>query len=369
MTIPFLDLKAQYESIKDEVESAVLEVLASGGYVLGPKVEALENEIAEYCETDYAVAVASGTDALILILDALGVGPGDEVITTPFTFFATAESISRVGATPVFVDIQPSSFNIDPEAVREVMTDRTKAIIPVHLFGRAAEIDEIDALAAGRGVAVIEDACQAIGARYKGKRIGSLGIAAAFSFYPTKNLGGMGDGGIVTTSDAKLASRIKLLRDHGSPKRYYHSALGYNSRLDAIQAVVLSIKLRHLDDWNEARRSRAARYSKPLGQFGIAVPEAGEADSHVFHLYTARSAHRDAIVEGLADAGIACGIYYPLPLHLQEVYRELGYAKGSLPEAEKASKEVFSLPLYPELTVTQVDEVVETISSVLESIS
>lgn len=369
MTIPFLDLKAQYEQIKEEVEASVLEVLRSGAYILGPKVGELEAEIAEYCGTRHAVAVASGTDALVLVLDALGIGPGDEVITTPFTFFATAESISRVGATPVFVDIEPGSFNIDPQAISGAITERTKAIIPVHLFGRPADMDPINAIAAGRDLVVIEDACQAIGAEYKGRRAGGIGRAAAFSFYPTKNLGGLGDGGMVTLDDADLTARIKLLRDHGSPKRYYHSALGYNSRLDAIQAVVLSIKLKYLDSWNEARLAIARRYSAGLEPLGIGVPKIEEGSSHVFHLYTARSNRRDEIVAVLHKSGVACGIYYPLPLHLQEVYKGLGYRKGSLPETERAAAEVFSLPIYPELGEDRVDEVVEIVENVLSKVA
>lgn len=363
--IPFLDLKAQYNSIKSEVESAVLDVLRSGEYVLGPRVEAFEKRVADYCGTAYAVAVASGTDALVLTLQSLGIGPGDEVVTTPFTFFATAESISRVGAVPVFADIEPSSFNIDPNSIEGKITSKTKAIIPVHLFGRPADMDEINALASERGIAVIEDACQAMGASYKGRKAGSLGKAAAFSFYPTKNLGGVGDGGIITTDDFEIASKAKLLRDHGSTRRYHHRMIGYNSRLDAIQAAILSVKLRYLDVWNEERRSRAEKYSSLLGSLGLGVPDSGEDRLHVYHLYTIRSSQRDEIAEGFRKAGIGCGIYYPVPLHLQEVYEGLGYRRGSLPEAEKAADEVLSLPIYPELSDDQVEEVADIIRSVL----
>ncbi len=365
IAIPFLDLKAQYDGIKEEVEATVLEVLRSGEYILGPRVEAFEREVADYCGTKYAVAVASGTDALALILDSLGIGPGDEVVTTPFTFFATAESVSRVGAVPVFADIEPSSFNIDANSIEAKITSKTKAIIPVHLFGRPADMDEINALAAERGIAVVEDACQAMGASYKGKKVGSLGKAAAFSFYPTKNLGGVGDGGIITTDDFEIASRAKLLRDHGSTRRYHHREIGYNSRLDAIQAAILSIKLKRLDAWNGERRSKARKYSSLLGPLGLAVPDNGEDRVHVYHLYTVRSSRRDEIAEGLKKAGIGCGIYYPLPLHLQEVYEGLGYRRGSLPEAEKAAEEVLSLPIYPELADAQIEEVAAAVRSVL----
>ncbi|MHB0976689.1 MAG: DegT/DnrJ/EryC1/StrS family aminotransferase [Candidatus Aquicultorales bacterium] len=366
VAVPFLDIKTQYEEIKSEVEPAVLEVLSSAAYVLGPKVEAFEKALAEYCGTEQAIGLASGTDALILILDALGIGPGDEVVTTPFTFFATAESISRVGAKPVFVDIEPDTFNIDPRLVEKALSSRTKAIMPVHLFGRLADMKAINSLAEERGVHVIEDACQAIGASRDGVKAGALGTAAAFSFYPTKNLGAVGDGGAVTTNDPALADRIRLLRDHGSPKRYFHAALGYNSRLDAIQAVVLSIKLSHLDAWNDARRGLADRYSKSLEHLGITVPSSSDSGSHAYHLYTCRSRARDAIVGELQKRSIGCGVYYPLPLHLQEVYRKLGYHKGSLPEAERAAGEVFSLPMYPELTAVQVDETAEAVRSAAE---
>lgn len=365
MAIPFLDLKLQYEEIRNAVEPAVLELLASGSYILGQQVQSFEQKLAGYCGAEYAVGVASGTDALILILDALGVGPGDEVITTPFTFFATAEAISRVGATPVFVDIDPGSFNIDPEAVSGAITERTKAIMPVHLYGQPAEMDSLNAVAADAGLFVVEDACQAIGSEYNGRRAGSLGAAAAFSFYPTKNLGGVGDGGAVVTSDPEIASRIRLLRDHASPKRYYHTSLGYNSRLDAIQAAVLSIKLDHLDRWNAARRRVAERYRSLLGSLSLVLPEESRDVSHVYHLFTCRSRERDRVVASLAEDGIASGVYYPLPLHLQEAYRELGYGEGSLPAAEKASKEVFSLPIYPELTDSAVDAVAESIRRAL----
>lgn len=363
MRIPLMDLAAQYEAVKSEIDRAVQRVLASGKYVLGQTVEEFERSLAAYCGTKHAVGLASGTDALILALDAVGVGPGDEVITTPFTFFATAEAISRVGATPVFVDIEPRTYNIDPAAIEPAITERTKAVIPVHIFGHPADMKPIVEIGKRHKLKVIEDACQAIGAEYRGARVGALADAACFSFFPTKNLGGCGDGGALTTNDAGLAGRIRLLREHGSKKKYQHSVLGYNSRLDALQAAILQVKLRHLDNWNDARRLLAHRYNELLGGLPVRTPFEDADVKHVYHLYIIRARERGALEEALGAAGIAFGVYYPVPLHLQEVYEPLGVPAGSLPKSEAASTETLALPLYPELPIKFQDEVAKAVRS------
>ncbi len=361
MTIPLLDLKAQYASCRAEIDAAIDEVISGAGFIGGPKVKQLEEEIAAFCGTKYAVGCASGTDALILALEAMGVGAGDEVITTPFTFVATAESISRVGATPVFVDIQADTYNIDPAAIEAAITPRTAAIMPVHIFGQAAEMDEISRIAEARGLLVIEDACQAIGGSYKGRPVGSLGNAAAFSFFPSKNLGCAGDGGILTTDDEQVAAVASKLRTHGTGKKYYHDLLGLNSRLDALQAAILLVKLPRLNDWNAARREKAKAYDELLADTEIVTPVCSEFAEPVYHLYIVRSPKRDAIMEALKAAAIGSGIYYPVPLHLQEVYSGLGYGEGSLPVSEKACRETFALPLFPEITEEQQRLVVESV--------
>lgn len=349
MGIPLLDLKAQYNSIKDELESAVLEVLRGGHYILGPKVEEFERTMAEYCGVKYAVGVANGTDALVLSLDAMGVGPGDEVITSPFTFYASAESISRLGATPVFVDIDPQTYNLVADDIEAKITPRTKAIIPVHIFGQPAEMDTINEIAAKHNIKVIEDACQAIGAAYRGKQVGSLGDAACFSFFPSKNLGGAGDGGLVVTDDEELAGRVRALRQHGSLKKYYHSLVGYNSRLDALQAAILSVKVKYIDAWNDARRQKALYYNELFAGTNVITPMALDHVRHVYHLYIIRVPNRADVEAALKAEGIGHGVYYPVPLHLQDVYKDLGYAQDSLPVSEAASYEALAIPLYPQL--------------------
>lgn len=348
--IPLLDLKAQYNSIKEEINSAVTEVLESGQYVMGPFVAEFEKVMAEYCGTKHAIAVANGTDALLLTLDALGIGPGDEVITSPFTFFASAEVISQVGATPVFVDIEQDTYNLDVKKLKSAITPRTKAIIPVHIFGQPADMEEIMEIAKEFNLFVIEDACQAIGASYKGQKVGSIASAGCFSFFPTKNLGGYGDGGIIVTNDDELASKLVILRSHGSSRKYYHSMIGYNSRLDALQAAMLQVKIKYIDSWNEARRSISSTYDKAFSGLPIQLPVTKDDRTSVFHLYIIRTEYRDQLLEHLESNGISSGVYYPVPLHRQDVYLHLNYEENSLPVSENASKGTMALPLYPELT-------------------
>lgn len=360
--IPLLDLKAQYETIRDEVSQAILKVLEEGAYILGPEVKALEKEVAEYCGVKHAIGVANGTDALLLALDAQGIGPGDEVITTPFTFFATTEVVSQLGATPVFVDIDPKTYNLDIEKVKEKITKNTKAIIPVHIFGQAAQVDELMELAKQHNLFILEDAAQAMGSEYKGRKIGSLGHAATFSFFPTKNLGGYGDGGMVVTNDDDLAQKIRILRVHGSNPKYYHSEIGYNSRLDEIQAAALRIKLRYLDQWNDARREKAALYNKLLEGTPVATPYEAEDCKHIYHLYIIQAEDREGLRNHLQEHGVSTGVYYPVPLHQQIVYKPLGYEEGSLPICESLSLRTFAIPLYPELP----NETIEQIANVIK---
>jgi dTDP-4-amino-4,6-dideoxygalactose transaminase len=366
-TVPVLDLQAQYQSIKEEIDTAVLDVMASGYFVLGANVQALEAEIAEYAGCQYGIGVASGTDALRLSLAALDIGPGDEVITTPFTFVATANTISHAGARPVFVDIDPHTFNIVPAQIEGAITERTKAIVPVHLYGQPAEMDSIMDIARRHGLFVIEDCAQAIGAEDGGRRVGSFGDLGCFSFYPTKNLGAFGDGGMVTTNDPDIAERVTVLRQQGSKSRYYHDVLGFNSRLDELQAALLRVKLRHLDDWQARRRQIAAQYDELLGDLGVETPYVRPHVIHVYHQYTIRVARRDELHEFLRERGVGTMIYYPLPLHLQRMYHDLGYAQGSLPVSEDAGCTVLSLPMYPELTDEQVQAVVDTMGEFLSS--
>jgi dTDP-4-amino-4,6-dideoxygalactose transaminase len=353
--------------MQDEINKAITDVLSSGNYILGPNVKALEKEIADYCGTEYAVGLANGTDALVLTLDAYGIGPGDEVITSPYSFFATAEAISRVGAVPVFVDIDEATYNIDVRLIENSITKRTKAIIPVHLFGQPAAMDEITELADRYGLKVIEDACQAMGAAYKGRKAGSLGHAACFSFFPTKNLGGYGDGGMVTTDDKDLAARIRILRAHGSSKKYYNSLIGYNSRLDELQAAILRVKLKRLDNWNIARRENAERYKILLRGLGLKLPEAADEAYHIYHLYIVRHPKRDEIMRSLGNSQIGCGVYYPVPLHRQEVYKQK-YSDISLPVVEAASKETFAIPLFPEMTEEQTVCVAEELRKIMKAV-
>jgi len=368
MKIPILDLTAQYKSIKSEIDDAVMKVVESQHFILGPEVEAFESEVAAYCGTKYAVGVASGTDALILALKALGIGPGDEVITTPFTFFATAESVSLVGAKPVFVDINPKTYCINPELIEDAITKRTKAIIPVHLFGQCADMDRILEIAKINNLKVIEDTAQAMGATYKGRQAGSMGDMGCLSFFPSKNLGGFGDAGMIITNDKGLADKIKMLRVHGSTIRYMHSTIGTNSRLDALQAAILRVKLRHLDKWLEARRKAAHYYDENLrGITSLIAPYTPSYNIHTYHLYVLRiKPSPEKLAKALNDAGIEARTYYPVSLHMQECYKNLGYKKGSLPESELASPQTLATPIYPELGIDKLEHITRTIISLIK---
>jgi dTDP-4-amino-4,6-dideoxygalactose transaminase len=360
---PFLDLKAQFNSIREEVMAAISRVMESQQFILGPEVKHLEEEIAGKLCAKYAVGCASGTDALILALMAAGIGPGDEVITTPFSFVATAGSIVQVGAQPVFVDIDPTSFNLDTTKIEGAITPHTRAILPVHLFGMPADMDSILAVAHAKNLLVIEDAAQAIGAQYNGQFVGTLGDMGCFSFFPSKNLGAAGDGGLITTNDSATAERLQMIRVHGSKSKYVHEIQGINSRLDALQAAILRVKLRYLDQWTNGRAARAQRYrhlfdEKRLSEFINYPPTANANFRHVYNQFTIRAQRRDELKEHLANAGIPSEIYYPLCLHLQKAFSSFGYHAGQFPVAEKASQEVLSLPVYPELTDEQQDAVV-----------
>ncbi len=368
MNVPFLDLKAQYGGIKNEIQNAIQEVLDSCAFAGGPFVEKFEKEWAAYCGTKYAIGVGNGTDALWLALLALGVGRGDEVITVPNSFLATAEAISLVGATPVFVDVDSETYNMDPALLKGAITSKTRAIIPVHLFGQPADMDPIMEIAGKRSIPVIEDACQAHGAEYKGRRAGSIAAAGCFSFYPGKNLGAYGEGGAVVTDRSDIDEKIRMLRDHGQSKKYYHEIAGINGRLDGIQGAVLSVKLRHLDKWNSLRRAAARQYADLLaGMDGIILPvEAGYA-KHIYHVFALRVRNRDALMERLHGEGIHCGIHYPVPIHLQTAYGSLGLKKGSFPITESCANEFLSLPMFPELTVEQIRFVAERIRALTKA--
>jgi dTDP-4-amino-4,6-dideoxygalactose transaminase len=356
--IPLLDLKAQYASIKGEVDAAVLRVLASGEYILGDDVAGLEQDFAEYCNVKHAVAVNTGTSALHLALLAAGVGAGDEVITVPFTFVATVSAICYTGARPVFVDVEPLTLTMDPAQVEARITSRTKAIVPVHLYGQMAEMDAIKVIADHYRIPVIEDACQAHGARYKEDRAGSIGISGCFSFYPGKNLGACGEGGIVVTNSDDQARTMRMLRDWGQEQRYHHLLKGFNYRMDAIQGAILRIKLRHLEAWTEMRRAHASRYSFLLaGLADLTTPVEAADRRHVYHVYAIRSRGRDGLQRALSAEGIQSGLHYPIPLHLQKAHADLGYQAGDFPVSEAAAREVLSLPIYPEMTAWQVEEV------------
>jgi dTDP-4-amino-4,6-dideoxygalactose transaminase len=362
--VPFINLTAQFQTIKDEVLDAVHRVFECQGFILGDEVSELETQVATYCDSQEAIGCASGTDALFLSLLGLEIGPGDEVITSPFTFFATAGAITRSGAKPVFVDIDPDTFNIDAAKVAAALTPKTRAIMPVHIFGQCADMEPLWRLAAQSGTSIIEDACQAIGAEYRGRRAGVLGTTGCFSFFPTKNLGAAGDGGIITTDDPQLAARLKRLRVHGDVGGYRHQDIGINSRLDALQAAVLRVKLAKLDEWTEARQKNANRYLEMFKDQGlqdvIGVSQLNPEDRHVYNQFTIRvkDGCRDAVMQSLRDQQIGCTIYYPTPLHLQACFGDLGYQPGQLPEAERAAAEVLSLPIFPELTEAQQDRVV-----------
>jgi len=363
MKIPFLDLGAMSADVADEVSRRWKTIVDQSDFILGQEVARFEEAFAEYCGCSHAIGMASGLDALKLILRAMDIGPGDEVVTAANSFIATALAISSVGATPVLVDMDDRDFLIDAQALEDAITPRTKAIIPVHLYGQAADMDPIMELARKYGLKVIEDACQAHGALYKGCRCGSLGDAAAFSFYPGKNLGAFGDGGAATTNDAVLADRIRMLRNYGSLRRYYHDELGENSRLDTIQAAVLSAKLRHLDQWNAARRRVAVRYAEGLKDVvEVRLPLTSSYAEHVHHLYVVRTGQRDALMQHLQEHGIGCIIHYPIPIHLQRAYASMGWKAGDFPVAEQAANEILSLPLFPTMVDEQVDYVVDAIA-------
>lgn len=377
-TVPLLDLKAQYRAIRDEIRGAVDRVLESQNFILGPEVEALEREVAAYSQCAYGIGVSSGTDAILISLMATGIKPGEEVITSPYAFFATAGSIARLGARAVFVDIVPDTYTIDPAAIEAAITHQTRAIMPVHLYGQMADMNLIMDLARRHRLYVIEDAAQAIGAEYHTRRAGSIGHFGCFSFFPSKNLGGVGDGGMVTTQDPQLADRLCLLRNHGHRPKYYNKLIGGNFRLDAIQAAVLRVKLRYLDQWTRARQRNAATYRRLFAEAGSVIagleararfPEQGillpveiAGRQHIYNQFVIRSARRDALLAYLRDRGVGAEIYYPVPLHLQECFVEWGYKKGDFPVSECAAAQTFALPIYPELTETMQRVVVNTIA-------
>lgn len=362
--LPMVDLQRQYHDLKAEVDEAIRQVLKEARFILGPNVAKLEEEVAAYLGASYAVGVASGTDALLLALRACGVGEGDEVITTPFTFIATAEVIALLGAVPVFADIAPDTFNIDPDGIEKKITARTKAIIPVHLFGLPADMDGILDIAGRHGLVVIEDCAQAFGAEYKGKKVGTFGNYGCFSFFPSKNLACYGDGGMVATGSEDEARRIRLLRNHGSKEKYHHEELGYNSRLDEIQAAVLRVKLKRIDGFNAARKKNADLYRKYIRNADVALPQETAAGRHVYHQFTVLSKKRDRIAAALNESGIASAVYYPVPLHLQEVFAHLGYRPGDFPDSERCAAEAISLPMFPELTEEEIRRVCDVINHV-----
>ncbi|WP_294186153.1 DegT/DnrJ/EryC1/StrS family aminotransferase [uncultured Clostridium sp.] len=388
MNIPLIDLKAQYESLADKLNEATLGILSSANYIMGKTVLDFEKEFANYIGVKHAISVGNGTDALVLALKSIGIGAGDEVITTPFTFFATAEAISAVGGTPVFVDVNKDTFNIDTTKIEEKITSKTKAIMPVHIFGQSADMDEINEIAKKHNLMVIEDACQAIGGKYKGRKIGTLGDAACFSFFPTKNLGCAGDGGMIVTDNDEIATIARALRTHGSgengqkaynllnnieeevqkaesandtvynPLKYYNYLIGYNTRLDAIQAAILDVKIKEIDKWNARRREIVKAYNEALQNSTLVTPVAKDYNEHVYHMYILQSENREEVIEKLKEAGIATGVYYPVPLHLQKVYKNLGYKEGDMPVAEYLSHRTFAIPVYPELNEEQVQYII-----------
>jgi dTDP-4-amino-4,6-dideoxygalactose transaminase len=362
--IPLLDLVAQHRTIRDEVMAAVTRVFEHQQFIMGPEVEEFESAFADYNRVKHAIGCASGSDAVYLSLIAIGIQPGDEVITTPYTFFATTSAITRLGARPVYLDISRDDFNLNVELLEAAITPHTKAILPVHLYGQCVRMDAITGVAQKFGIPVIEDAAQAIGAEYRGRRAGNMGDAGCFSFFPSKNLGGAGDGGLITTDDDDLAAKLRLLRVHGMDPKYYHKVVGVNSRLDALQAAVLGVKLKYVDQWNEARRRTAARYDRLFAEARIeevSPPRECAEMRHIYHQYTIRCVRRDELKSFLQRQGVGTEVYYPVPLHLQECFKSLGYREGDLPETERAAQECLSLPVYPELTAEQQTYVVEQI--------
>ncbi|MDI6785198.1 MAG: DegT/DnrJ/EryC1/StrS family aminotransferase [bacterium] len=365
MKVPFVDLKSQYFEIKEEILQAINNVLDNTAYILGKSVFDFEKNFANYVEANYAIAVNSGTAALHMALLAYNVGIGDEVITAPNTFIATAGAISHAGAKPVFVDIEPDTFNMDSAKIENAITSNTKAIIPVHLYGQSCNMDPIMEIAKKHNLIVIEDACQAHGAEYNGQRVGSIGQAAAFSFYPGKNLGAYGEGGIVTTNSEEIAQKIKMLRDHGSSQKYFHQYIGYNYRMEGIQGAVLGVKLKRLEEWTEKRRNNAQTYNNLLSSLEVITPKEKSYNRHVYHLYVIRVKNRDKLQEYLKENGIDSGLHYPQPIHLQKAYKFLGYKENSFPLAEASTKEILSLPMYPELTKEQIKIVAKSIKEFL----
>ncbi|QTA90006.1 DegT/DnrJ/EryC1/StrS family aminotransferase [Desulfonema magnum] len=366
MTVPFLDLKAQYESIGNEITDAIQQVMDRTAFAGGPFVEQFEKEFADFCQCRHAIGVGSGTEALWLTLLALGIGQNDEVITVPNTFIATAEAISFCNATPVLADVDKKTYTMDPELFEAAITPRTKAVIPVHLFGQMADMDPIMDIAKAHGLFVIEDACQAQGAKYKGKLAGSVGDAGCFSFYPGKNLGACGEAGAVTTNNPKLADKIRILRDHGQSKKYHHRMIGWNARMDGIQGAILSVKLKHLTEWNNERRTNAKIYNELMGGISdVILPKEAAYNRHVYHIYGIRVQNRDTLMSALAEKDVYCGIHYPVPIHLTEAYQSLGYGEGDFPVAEKYAKELLSLPMFPELKREQLEKVTYEISQLV----
>lgn len=392
MNIPLIDLKAQYNSLEKELSKVALDVLSSANYIMGTNVIEFEREFAKYIGVKHAISVGNGTDALVLSLKAMKIGPGDEVITTPFTFFATAEAISAVGATPVFVDVDKETFNINVNLIEEKITEKTKAIIPVHIFGQSADMDPINEIAKKHNLLVLEDACQAIGGKYKNRKIGTLGDVACFSFFPTKNLGCAGDGGMIVTNNDEIATIIRALRTHGSgengqkaynllnnieeeikkadegandtvynPLKYYNYLIGYNTRLDAIQAAILRVKLREIDKWNGKRREIVEIYNKELHNLNLVTPKVAKENEHVYHMYILQSENREEVLSKLKEKNVATGVYYPVPLHLQKVYKDLGYKEGDMPVSEYLSKRTFAIPVYPELEKEQIDYIIDSL--------
>lgn len=365
MKVPMLDLSEQYQELRTEVIDVLDQVMSSSRFILGDNVKKLEEDVAKYSNVAYGIGCGNGSDAIHIALQAMGVGPGDEVITTPFTFFATGGAIARAGATPVYVDIDPITFNIDPDAIEAAITEKTKAIVPVHLYGQMADMEKISSIAQKHGLFIVEDAAQAIGAKHNGKSVGELGTAATYSFFPTKNLGAYGDGGMIVTDDGDIAEKCRVIRVHGSKPKYYHHILGYNSRLDELQAAVLNVKFPHLDRWSEVRREKAATYTEllqeKLGDL-VVTPVEKEGNYHVFHQYTIRVEKRDELQNFLKEHGVATMIYYPLPLHVQPVFKDLGYQEGDFPVSEKAANEALSLPMFPELKREQQEYVVAKIA-------
>jgi dTDP-4-amino-4,6-dideoxygalactose transaminase len=367
ISVPLLDLKAQYASIRDEIREAMDRVIESQYFIQGPEVEALEQEVAAYSECRFGIGVSSGTDALLVALMALDIQPGDEVITTPYTFFATAGCVRRLRAKPVFVDIDPLTYNIDPAGIEAAITSRTKVIMPVHLFGQMAEMDPIMEIAGRYNLFVIEDAAQAIGAEYKGRRAGSIGHLGCFSFFPSKNLGAFGDGGMVTANDPDLADRVRLLRGHGARPKYYHKVVGGNFRLDALQAAVLRVKLRYLDEWTAARQRNAEYYRRlfAAAEVPVGLPQDAGYGRHIYNQFVIRTKQRDALMAYLKARQIGTEVYYPMPMHLQECFADLGYGAGDFPESERAAGETLAIPVYPELTYEQQNVVVEYLRTFL----